>query len=419
MSSDPEIIPVKQENKTKPTLKSFLQKLGPGFITAALVFGPGSLTINTKLGASFGYNLLWVIVLAIVLMMAFTTMSIKIGLFGNQSFIERIRTDLGKPLALIVGLGVFLVTASFQAGNTVGVGVAFSEIFNSSLNLWVSLFSIGAILLLFFRSFYKILEKLMISLVILMLISFLLTIIMSVPDIGAVAKGLIPRIPKGSEYLIITLTASSFSIVGAFYQSYLVREKGWTKENVKEGIEESRAGIIILGLLSTMVMIAASAVLKGNSVEVKSAADLGMALEPLFGPFTSKVFMIGFFAASFSSMIGNATIGGVILSDTFFHKHDLSSINARSMIAVVIIIGAIVAMIFGSLPLELIIFAQGITIMIVPVTAIIILLFANSAKAPEELRNNRYLNTIGVAGILILLIMSVFSIQFIYNVLTS
>ncbi len=410
---------MKQENKTKPSLKSFLQKLGPGFITAALVFGPGSLTINTKLGASYGYNLLWVIVLAIVLMMAFTTMSIKIGLFGNQSFIERVRTELGKPLAIIVGLGVFLVTASFQAGNTVGVGVAFSEIFNSSLNLWVSLFSIGAILLLFFRSFYKILEKLMITLVVLMLISFLLTIVMSVPDIGSVAKGLIPRIPKGSEYLIITLTASSFSIVGAFYQSYLVREKGWTKENVKDGIEESRAGIIILGLLSTMVMVAAAAVLKGNSVEVKSAADLGMALEPLFGSFTSKVFMVGFFAASFSSMIGNATIGGVILSDTFFHKYDLSSANARSMIAVVIIIGAIVAMIFGSLPLELIIFAQGITIMIVPVTAIIILLFANSTKAPEELRNNRYLNTIGVAGILILLIMSVFSIQFIYTVLTS
>ncbi len=410
---------MKQENKTKPSLKSFLQKLGPGFITAALVFGPGSLTINTKLGASYGYNLLWVIVLAIVLMMAFTTMSIKIGLFGNQSFIERVRTELGKPLAIIVGLGVFLVTASFQAGNTVGVGVAFSEIFDSSLNLWVSMFSIGAILLLFFRSFYKILEKLMITLVVLMLISFLLTIVMSVPNIGSVAIGLIPRIPEGSEYLIITLTASSFSIVGAFYQSYLVREKGWTKENVKDGIEESRAGIIILGLLSTMVMVAAAAVLKGNSVEVKSAADLGMALEPLFGSFTSKVFMIGFFAASFSSMIGNATIGGVILSDTFFHKYDLSSTNARSMIAVVIIIGAIVAMIFGSLPLELIIFAQGITIMIVPVTAIIILLFANSTKAPEELRNNRYLNTIGVAGILILLIMSVFSIQFIYTVLTS
>ena len=400
-----------------PNKRSFIQKLGPGFITAALVFGPGSLTVNTKLGASYGFNLLWVIILAMVLMMAFTTMSIKIGLFGKASFIERVRAEFGKPLAIIVGLGVFLATASFQAGNTVGAGVAFSELFNTHLNWWLAFFSLGAIALLFFRSFYKILEKLMISLVVLMLISFLLTIIVAYPQLIEVAKGLIPSVPSGSEYLIITLTASSFSIVGAFYQSYLVREKGWKREDKKDCIEESKAGIFILGLLSTMVMVAAGAVLKNNNIDVRSAADLGMALEPLFGSFTSQVFMVGFFAASFSSMVGNATIGGVILSDTFLGRHDLSSLSVRIMIAVVISIGAIVALIFGALPLELIIFAQGITVMIVPITAIIILLFANAKKAPKDLRNNNYLNIIGGIGILILLMMSAFSVRYLYSLL--
>ena len=135
---------------------AFIKRLGPGIITAALVFGPGSLTINTKLGASYGYSLLWVLILAMLFMSAFTSMSAKIGLTSSVSFIERIKTELGKPIAIIVGLGVFLTTASFQAGNTIGASVAFSEFFTTStpIILWIALFSCATIFLLFFESFY-------------------------------------------------------------------------------------------------------------------------------------------------------------------------------------------------------------------------------------------------------------------------
>ncbi|MDP4680247.1 MAG: Nramp family divalent metal transporter, partial [Cyclobacteriaceae bacterium] len=148
---------------------SYIKKLGPGIITAALVFGPGSLTINTKLGASFGFSLLWVLVLAMVFMSVFTRMSAKVGLASKVSFIKRIKQELGKPLAILVGIGVFLTTASFQAGNSIGASVAFAELFSTSYVLWLALFTALAIGLLFFESFYKILEKVMIGLVVLML----------------------------------------------------------------------------------------------------------------------------------------------------------------------------------------------------------------------------------------------------------
>ncbi|MFY0652789.1 MAG: Nramp family divalent metal transporter [Cyclobacteriaceae bacterium] len=392
--------------------KTFWQSLGPGIITAALVFGPGSLTINTKLGATYGYSLLWVLILAMVFMIAFTGMSTRIGLFGDRSLIQQIKARFGKPVTVIIGLGVFLVTASFQAGNTVGASLAFSELFSSPLVLWISFFTVIAISLLFFGSFYKILEKLMIALVLVMLASFLLTIIMASPNLLEIIKGVVPSIPTGSEFLIITLTASSFSIVGAFYQSYLVGEKKWTINQKQRSIRESTMGIVILGLLSTMVMLCASAVLHVEGIVVKSASDLGLALEPLFGAFTSNVFMIGFFAASFSSMIGNATIGGVILADTFFSESRLNSMKVRPMVMLVIVIGAIVAYIFGALPLQLIIFAQGITVILVPLIALILLYFANSKNLPKELMNSGAVNVIGVLGILVLLFMSAYTIQY-------
>ena len=391
---------------------SYIKKLGPGIITAALVFGPGSLTINTKLGASFGFSLLWVLVLAMVFMSVFTRMSAKVGLASKVSFIKRIKQELGKPLAILVGIGVFLTTASFQAGNSIGASVAFAELFSTSYVLWLALFTALAIGLLFFESFYKILEKVIIGLVVLMLASFLLTIIMAAPDITLIFKGLVPNIPTGSEYLVITFTASSFSIVGAFYQSYLVNEKGWKSEEASDCMKESQMGIIILGLLSTMVMICAASVLHQKDIDVKNASDLCMALEPLFGSFTSKVFMVGFFAASFSSMVGNATIGGVILADTFFSESKLSHIKVRTMIMLVVTIGAIVAFIFGSLPLQLIIFAQGITVMLVPLTAVIILLFANKKDVNIEKKTISVSNVIGVLGILSLLFMSGYSIKY-------
>ncbi len=394
--------------------KSFLKKLGPGIITAALVFGPGSLTINTKLGANYGYSLIWVLLLSMILMTAFTNMSTKIGLYSKDSFISRIKTEIGQRTALLVGLGIFLTTASFQAGNTVGASLAFSELFSTPMWIWILIFTSLAIFLLFFKSFYKILEKLMIGLVILMLTSFLLTIIMVAPNIQEILMGIIPSVPDGSEYFIITLTASSFSIVGAFYQSYLTQEKGVGIADKKDSLRESRTGIVILGMLSTLVMICAASVLKSNNIDVLSASDLGMALEPLFGPFTSYAFMIGFFAASFSSMIGNATIGGVILADTLFGISNLRKLKVRAMIILVILIGATIAHIFGSLPLELIIFAQGITIMIVPMIAVIILIFSNGKRISEGLKNNMFTTALGIIGISILILMSIYSIYFLF-----
>ncbi len=46
-------------------IKRWFNAFGPGLITAALVFGPGSLTITSKLGALYGHKLFWIIAMSI------------------------------------------------------------------------------------------------------------------------------------------------------------------------------------------------------------------------------------------------------------------------------------------------------------------------------------------------------------------
>lgn len=392
------------QNKTSvtSTKKSWLSYLGPGFITAALVFGPGSLTVTSSLGASFGYALLWVIVAATFFMMVFTGMAIRIGLATDESLLSTIRSQWGNPVAVIIGIGIFLVASSFQAGNAVGAGLAFSELFETNITPWIVVFTLVSISLLYFKSFYKILEKLMLVLVGIMLFCFAGTLIIVQPSPAGIVSGLVPALPSGSLLLAIALVASSFSIVGAFYQSYLVQEKNWKRNQYAEARREGLSGIAVLGLIGAVILLCAAAVLHPMQITINSAADMGIAIEPLFGGFATTLFMIGLFGASFSSLIGNATIGGTLLSDALGFGSRLSNLSTRLLIMVVMAAGATVAIIFGGIPIDLIVFAQGVTIFIVPFIGIVLFMTANRRELLGDFTNGPWSKAFGYIGLLLL-----------------
>ena len=387
----------------KNRLLKFVRSLGPSIITAALILGPGTLTIASKLGSQFQYQLLWVILLSTIFMIVFTTMSARYGLYKKESLIETIRLRFGKLMSIIIGISIFLVSISFQSGNSIGAGISMGSVFNTSPQPWILFFSLIAIITLFFKSFYKILEKIMIGLVSIMLLSFLFTVIISSPDWSQVFNGFIPTIPKGSEILTIAIVATSFSVAGAFYQSYLVQEKAWGKDDFKSCKTESITGIVVLGLISSLVLIAAGSVLYTNGISINTAADMGKALEPLFGSASFIIFMIGLLAASFSSLIGNATLGGNILADTFKLGTSQASWSTRLLIMLLIVIGSSLAIAFSDLRIKLIVFAQGFTILIVPVIAFVILKITNSNSIMGKRRNSMTIQVLGFLGVVLLI----------------
>src|SRR5690606_24933949 len=285
--------------------------------------------------------LLWIVVVAIFFMIIFTNMGARIGMASKGSLLTTIRQQWGSKVAIIIGIGLFLVATSFQAGNSIGVGIAIAEASNTSPVLWVVIFNVLGIVLLFFRGFYKTLEWLMITLVGLMLFSFLTTLFFAKPDLLVVIKGFVHSIPLGSEGLIIAFMASCFSIVGAFYQSYLVQERRKINPDgeVEKAKDSSITGILILGVMSAIVLICAAAVLNPQGIAVNSASEMAKALEPLFGVYAADLFLVGLFGASFSSLIGNATLGGTLLSDALGYGSLLSGKMTRMLIGLVMVCG--------------------------------------------------------------------------------
>jgi Mn2+/Fe2+ NRAMP family transporter len=368
------------------------------------------MTITSKMGAQYGYSLLWVVAVAIFFLVIFTNMAARIGMATNQSLLTSIRMKWGNAAAIAVGLGVFFVTTSFQAGNSIGVGISVAEANGTSPVIWVIVFNLIGISLLFFRRFYKVLEKLMIFLVAMMLFAFLTTLFFVQPDLVKTATGFIPSMVPASLGLVIAFFASCFSIVGAFYQSYLVQERRKINPEVSSN-HSSVTGIIILGVMSVIVMICAAAVLNRRGLPVTSASVMAKALEPLFGTYASTLFLVGLFGASFSSLVGNASIGGTLLGDAFGFGHQLTSKMVRVLIALVMIFGAAIAIIFGKLPLELIVFAQSVTIFLVPFIGIAMFAISNDEKIMGKHKNSMTVKVFATLGLLILVGLAISNVK--------
>ncbi|RXF70565.1 Nramp family divalent metal transporter [Arcticibacter tournemirensis] len=391
--------------KNKGFFQNMLSVLGPGIITAALIFGPSKMTITSKMGADFGFDLIWIIVIAIFFMSVYTNMSTRIGMATDDTLLTLIRKKYGRGVSILIGIGIFLVATCFQSGNATGIAVSISEPTHTSPEIWIILFNIVGISLLFFRSFYLIFEKLMLALIIIMLFAFLTTVIMMPPPLAALSKGFIPGLPEGSIGLIIAFTASCFSIVGAFYQSYLVQTRKKLSQNhtIKETVTGSQVGIILLGIMSAAVLICAANTLHPQHIKVNSASEMGKALEPLLGSSARALFLTGLFSASFSSLIGNAVLGGSLLGDTFRYGNNLNHKMVKLFISLVMIFGTVIAIVFGKLPLQLIVFAQSITIFLVPFIGITMFMIANDKEIMKEHVNKLSTRIWGITGLLILI----------------
>lgn len=392
-----------------------LRPLGPGIITAALVFGPSKITITSKMGAEYGFSLIWIVVVAVFFMAVFTMLATRIGIASDQSLIGTVRKKMGKRTAVATGVAVFLVTASFQAGNAVGVGISLSELTGTPVKPWILICSLLSIGLLFFRSFYKVLEKVMILMIVLMLTAFLTTMLMVEAGVAEIASGLAPSLPQGSGGLSIAFVASCFSIVGASYQAYLVQQRRRIDPAGAQKGRDSLFGILILGLMSVTVLVCAAAVLYPRGIAVTSATDMAKALEPVFGRYAFVLFLSGLFSASFSSLIGNASVGGIFLADALGYGSDFNAKPVRIFTAAIMVLGAAVAFIFGRLPIELLIIAQRITIFLVPFIGFAIFFIANDGQIMGRYRNSRLQNVLAILGLCLLTGLAVKSIADIFQ----
>jgi manganese transport protein len=393
--------------------RSLWRNIGPGLITAAVVIGPGTITITTKIGASAGMSLVWVLVATASFMMVFTAMSARIGILNQESILSLVARHYGRWLAILIGCLAFAVCAGFQSSNYIACSTALESVTGIGESVWMLIVGVAGLVFVFgAKQLYRLLEKVMTGLVAVMLVAFLFNLIMARPNPIELFQGLIPRgWPVELTGLMIGLSATTFSVIAALYQSSLARQKGWQKDDLAIGVKESIVGISVLFAVSLMIMWTAATVLKG--ADVANAADLSNQLRPLLGDTSVWLFSAGFLAAGFSSTVINAMIGGALLADGLGLDSQLNNPPARwlTTAAMVVGLGAGFYLTRSGTALGGIVIAQKSTIIAVPLVAIIMLIMANDSRIVGDHRNKLWQNVLAVIAIVALISMSLYRLK--------
>ncbi|MFT6178270.1 MAG: Mn2+/Fe2+ NRAMP family transporter [Akkermansiaceae bacterium] len=397
-------------------LKKLTGKIGPTIIVAAVVLGPGSILTSSKVGASFGFPAWFVLALSTFLMIGMVALAARLGVTYERSLCEELAARLGRGASLFVGLVLFLVVALFQSSNNLAIIAGLEPLFEDvgdgtllagfgaklAILLVINLFVVFCLFRI--RSLYAQIERLMKIMVLVMILAFTCNFIVVL--YGSIEAGtVIGKSTEGKRDLIplLGMIGTTFSIAGAFYQGYLVREKGWKLADWREGLRDSIFGICVLGTVTSFILITSVLTFHGRleTVELRSVGDVARQLEPLFGTSAKVIFSLGIMAGAFSSFLVNAVIGGTILSDSLGKGWRLSDAMPRLLTCLALLIGMLVASLSLSGAMDtvkLITFAQALTVLGLPMLAAALLYLGTRKDLTGERKVPRWILGICTVG---------------------
>lgn len=402
-------------------MKNLWRSIGPAMVVAAVVLGPGSILTSSKVGAGFGGMGVPVVIAAAIMMIGMVALAARIGVSYQGSTCDELASRLGRPLAIVVGLILFLVVALFQSSNNLAMVAGLSPLIEM-MNGGKAVGTTGQILLLLLfngtligvlylmRELYRSVEKLMKFLIGVMVVAFLFNFLV----VYLTPRSFEFAAPKdtGDLFALIGLIGTTFSVGGAFYQSYLVKEKGWGVSDAKRGLFDTVVSISVLGLVTVVILLTSMRVFYGrpDQPELTSVDQVARQLEPLFGSWATVIFSIGIVAAAFSSFLVNAMIGGTVMSDSLGKGSRLGKGWPIHLTSVALLTGMGVAMLSltqsGS-TVTLITFAQALTVVGNPALGATLLYLGTRPELVGARRIPRWILALASVGFLISCVVAV------------
>lgn len=281
---------------------------GPGLLVAATGVGAGDLIAAAVAGKAFGVSVLWVVVVGAVLKGLLNEGIARWQLATGTSVIRGWRAQLPRWISWY--FGGYLVIWGFLVAGALGSasGVAFKSLWPQapgSVGWWaVTHALLGWAIVRWGR--FAIFEKAMRTLIAIMFIVVLVCGWQLMPSMGEMLRGLFwPSMPSGGLWLLLGLMGGVGGSATMLCYGYWMRERGWEGADVLKGVRRDLAAAYALTALFGIAMIIIAA---GAQPEDASGTALVVALSDrlgeLFGAWGRLAFLIGFWCAVFSSLIG-------------------------------------------------------------------------------------------------------------------
>lgn len=280
--------------------------VGPGVMAAATGVGAGDLVATMVAGSRYGYALLWAVVVGTIFKLALGEAVGRWHLTSGRTILSGWRT-LGKWALWY--FGAYAVVWGFVYGATAmsASGLPLNALFPAiPVRYWAMICGLLGFAIVWFGR-YGVLEKIMTIFVGIMFITVVGTAILVAPNIGDVLGGLVPTLPDGSLVYVLGLIGGVGGTITMAAYGYWTMAKGWRGSRWLPMMRlDNAVGYITTGIFVIAMLIVGSELLLGQQVVKgdKGLLLLGDTLAADYGQWARIPFLIGFFAVSFTSVIG-------------------------------------------------------------------------------------------------------------------
>ncbi|UCC55879.1 MAG: Nramp family divalent metal transporter [Gammaproteobacteria bacterium] len=313
------------------------REYGPGIVIAATGLGAGDLIAASVAGAKYGTVILWTAVLGAVMKFALNEGLARWQLATDSTLLEGWVQRLPKLISIYFFIYLLVWTFIVAGALIAASGLAAHALLPVlSVEQWGVIHSLLALVLVILGH-YALLERIMKVFIALMFAVVLICGVLVAPDFPGVLQGLlVPRVPDGAVLFIFAVVGGIGGSVTLLCYGYWIREHGWTSPgDLKRSRKDLAIAYLLTGLFGVAIMIIAA----GVNPEVLTGPGMALSvanyLETVVGPVGKWCFLVGFWSAVFSSMLGVWQGVPYIFSDfiqQYIHQPGTpSAVNTRSL----------------------------------------------------------------------------------------
>jgi len=309
-----------------PFFKRVLRFAGPGLLISIGYMDPGNWATAIEAGSRYGYNLLFVVLLASLAGMAVQCLCSRLGIATGRDLAQLCRERYSKRSARVQWLLAEISIIATDLAEVLGCALAFHLLLGCSLTTGIALTAFDTLLVLALqgRGFRR-LEAIMLALVMTIVACFFVELVLIKPYWPDVFDGFKPSLSAISDaaplYIAIGIIGATVMPHNLYLHSSIVQTRltGSDYASKLDAIRLSRIdtiGSLALALLvnAAILILAAAAFHQTGNSDVVEIQDAYRMLDPLVGgAMASILFGVALLASGQSSTFTGTIAGQVIM----------------------------------------------------------------------------------------------------------
>ena len=389
-----------------------LSMVGPGLIAANAGNDAGGITTWSVIGSRYGYSMLWILVLITPVLAIVQEMNARVGVVTGRGLAGLIRENFSLKVTALAILATVVANFGTTVAEFSGIAAA-SGLFGVPSYVAVPVLAV-AIWLLITRGTYRRVERVLLILGF-VLVTYVVSGFLAEPDWGAAAHGaLVPSVEASSLWVFTVVAAVGTTLTpwGQFFIQAAVVDKKVTLRQYVYTRREIYVGSVLMTTIDFFIVLACAATLYQEGIVVDSAEHAAMALEPFLGRAAEYLFGLGLLSVSVLAAGVLPLATAYVVCEAFGFESGLDSSFREApvfngIITFLMFVPAAVAIIPGLPLVTVILVAQSLNGVLLPVILLFTLSMVNKPSVMGEHVNGPVRNAIAWSFSIVLIGLSV------------